>query len=71
MPIQMKFCFVEEMSAQLTHSTDEILDLVQDESIFVFPLVNQVAQDRSDPMHMVQHLKKIYILFAFNHIARN
>ncbi len=72
MSVQMKFCFVEEMSSRLTHqSDDEMRNLVRDESIFVFPLVTKTAQERSARMNLVMHLKRIFILFAFSQIARN
>lgn len=72
MAIEMKFCFVEEMSSRLTHqSDDEMLDLVRDKCLFVFPLKDKFAQERSIQMHLLQHLKRVYILFAFNQIVRN
>lgn len=72
MSTQMKFCFIEEMSSRLTHqSDDEMRNLVSDESIFVFPLVNQIARERSAQMNLALHLKRIFILFAFSQIARN
>ncbi len=68
----MKFCFIEEVSPRLTHRSDnEMRDLVRDEGIFVFPMTNKSAQERSIRMSLVLHLRRIYILFAFNHVTRN
>ena len=72
MSVQMKFCFIEEVSSRLTHqSDDEMRSLVSDGSIFVFPLMDQPARSRSAQMNLVLQLKRIFILFAFSQIARN
>ena len=68
----MKFSFIEEVSPRLTQGfEDEMHCMVGDERIFIFPLSDQSARERSAKMNLVLQLKRIFTLFAFNTVSKN